>query len=102
VYAYRGFQENSDKIQINTDYRSHKVEDLKHCSFAEVINFHVFSLDKYIALLDIFIILTWLFMIQICWYFTDSWEQFRINGVVDVIDGSNPDPMKVQAGKVYN
>ncbi|KAJ8421046.1 hypothetical protein Cgig2_011609 [Carnegiea gigantea] len=23
----------------------------------------------------------------ICWYFTDSWEQFRINGIVDVIDG---------------
>ncbi|KAJ8427134.1 hypothetical protein Cgig2_021390 [Carnegiea gigantea] len=33
---------------------------------------------------------------QICWYFTDSWDQFRINGMVDVIDGSNPDPAKLQ------
>ncbi|KAJ8441741.1 hypothetical protein Cgig2_009170 [Carnegiea gigantea] len=33
---------------------------------------------------------------MICWYFTDSWEQFRINGMVDVIDGSDPDPAKLQ------
>ncbi|KAK3012297.1 hypothetical protein RJ639_012845 [Escallonia herrerae] len=65
--VFRGFQENSDKIQINTDCRSRKIEDLKHCPFAEM-----------------------------CWYFTESWEQFRINGTVDVIDGSNPDPMKLQ------
>ncbi|KAH1091842.1 hypothetical protein J1N35_019099 [Gossypium stocksii] len=32
----------------------------------------------------------------ICWYFTDSWEQFRISGRVDVIDGSNPDTFKLQ------
>ncbi|KAJ9681126.1 hypothetical protein PVL29_020154 [Vitis rotundifolia] len=43
------------------------IEELKHCPFAEI-----------------------------CWYFTDSWEQFRINGRVDVIDGSDPDPMKLQ------
>ncbi|CAA3009001.1 pyridoxine pyridoxamine 5 -phosphate oxidase 2 isoform X1 [Olea europaea subsp. europaea] len=44
-----------------------QLDDLKRCSFAEI-----------------------------CWYFTDSWEQFRINGKVDVIDGSNPDPLKLQ------
>ncbi|EEF39029.1 conserved hypothetical protein [Ricinus communis] len=33
---------------------------------------------------------------KICWYFTDSWEQFRINGRVDVIDGSDPDPVKLE------
>jgi hypothetical protein len=33
---------------------------------------------------------------QICWYFTDSWEQFRISGIVDVIDGSSSDPAKLQ------
>ncbi|KAK3036064.1 hypothetical protein RJ639_029817 [Escallonia herrerae] len=65
--VFRGFQENGDKIQINTDCRSRKIEDLMHCPFAEI-----------------------------CWYFTESWEQFRINGTVDVIDGSNPDPMKLQ------
>ncbi|KAF5743776.1 pyridoxine/pyridoxamine 5'-phosphate oxidase 2 isoform X1 [Tripterygium wilfordii] len=65
--VFRGFEENSDRIQINTDSRTRKIEDLKHCPFAEM-----------------------------CWYFTDSWEQFRINGRVDVIDGSNPDPIKLQ------
>ncbi|PIA34792.1 hypothetical protein AQUCO_03700219v1 [Aquilegia coerulea] len=66
--VFRGFeQEESNKIQINTDYRSSKIEDLKHCRFAEI-----------------------------CWYFTDSWEQFRINGTVDIIDAFNPDPVKLQ------
>ncbi|KAF5733531.1 pyridoxine/pyridoxamine 5'-phosphate oxidase 2 isoform X1 [Tripterygium wilfordii] len=65
--VFRGFEENSDKILINTDSRTRKIEDLKHCPFAEI-----------------------------CWYFTDSWEQFRINGRVNVIDGSNPDTIKLQ------
>ncbi|KAF6175059.1 hypothetical protein GIB67_026198, partial [Kingdonia uniflora] len=70
--VFRGFEEGSNKIQINTDSRSCKVDDLKGCPFAEVI------------------------CPEICWYFTDSWEQFRINGRVDVIDGLNPDPVKLQ------
>ncbi|KAI4355262.1 hypothetical protein L6164_004052 [Bauhinia variegata] len=65
--VFRGFQDNSDKIQINTDGRTRKIEELKHCSFVEI-----------------------------CWYFTDSWEQFRINGKIDIIDGSNPDLHKLQ------
>ncbi|XP_043689040.1 pyridoxine/pyridoxamine 5'-phosphate oxidase 2 [Telopea speciosissima] len=65
--VFRGFLEGSDKIQINTDGRSQKIDDIKHSPFAEI-----------------------------CWYFTDSWEQFRINGTIDVIDGSNADPVKLQ------
>ncbi|XAR53942.1 Pyridoxal 5'-phosphate synthase [Bertholletia excelsa] len=65
--VFRGFQENSDKIHINTDSRSRKIDELKQCPFAEI-----------------------------CWYFADSWEQFRINGSVDIIDGSCRDPMKLQ------
>eukprot|EP00262_Sarcandra_glabra_P003675 TRINITY_DN1443_c0_g1_i1.p1 TRINITY_DN1443_c0_g1~~TRINITY_DN1443_c0_g1_i1.p1 ORF type:complete len:199 (+),score=40.80 TRINITY_DN1443_c0_g1_i1:47-643(+) len=65
--VFRGFMEGSDKIQINTDLRSRKIDDIKHHPFGEI-----------------------------CWYFTDSWEQFRINGIIDIIDGSNPDPMKLQ------
>ncbi|KAJ3682125.1 hypothetical protein LUZ60_014698 [Juncus effusus] len=65
--VFRGFLEGSDKIQINTDTRSSKIEEIKHCPFA-----------------------------QICWYFTDSWEQFRINGKIEYIDGSNSDPLKIQ------
>ncbi|KAL3536688.1 hypothetical protein ACH5RR_000054 [Cinchona calisaya] len=66
--VFRGFHEDdSDKIHINTDTRTRKIEDLKHCPFAEI-----------------------------CWYFADSWEQFRINGSVDVIDASNADLVKLQ------
>eukprot|EP00257_Ricinus_communis_P018585 XP_015577342.1 pyridoxine/pyridoxamine 5'-phosphate oxidase 2 [Ricinus communis] len=67
--VFRGFVERSDKIQINTDSRTRKVT-----------LFH-FQLDC---------------SHFICWYFTDSWEQFRINGRVDVIDGSDPDPVKLE------
>ncbi|KAL4311532.1 hypothetical protein GQ457_01G054950 [Hibiscus cannabinus] len=65
--VFRGFQENGDKLHINSDNRTQKIEELKHCPFAEI-----------------------------CWYFTDSWEQFRISGRVDVIDGSNPETPKLQ------
>ncbi|XP_028116919.1 pyridoxine/pyridoxamine 5'-phosphate oxidase 2 isoform X2 [Camellia sinensis] len=33
--VFRGFEENSDKMRINTDCRTHKIDDLKHCPFAE-------------------------------------------------------------------
>ncbi|KAK9093905.1 hypothetical protein Scep_025374 [Stephania cephalantha] len=65
--VFRGFENVSDRIQINTDCRTSKVEEIKHCPFGEI-----------------------------CWYFTDSWEQFRINGRVDIIDESDPDPLKLQ------
>ncbi|KAJ6390668.1 hypothetical protein OIU77_024807 [Salix suchowensis] len=39
------FSENSDRIQINTDFRTRKIEELNHCPFAEI-----------------------------CWYFSDYWE----------------------------
>nr|XP_017236807.1 PREDICTED: pyridoxine/pyridoxamine 5'-phosphate oxidase 2 isoform X2 [Daucus carota subsp. sativus] len=33
--VFRGFQDNTNKIQINTDSRTHKIEDLKQCPFGE-------------------------------------------------------------------
>ncbi|CAA7057031.1 unnamed protein product [Microthlaspi erraticum] len=36
--VFRGFEENSDMIRINTDLRSRKIEELKHCPFSEVRN----------------------------------------------------------------
>ncbi|OQU93382.1 hypothetical protein SORBI_3001G532600 [Sorghum bicolor] len=65
--VFRGFQEHCDKIQINTDARSNKIGEIKSCPFGEI-----------------------------CWYFTDSWEQFRISGSIDVIDASSADPAKLQ------
>ncbi|XP_026403757.1 pyridoxine/pyridoxamine 5'-phosphate oxidase 2-like isoform X1 [Papaver somniferum] len=64
--VFRGFEEDSNKILINTDCRSCKVEEIKRFPFGEI-----------------------------CWYFTDSWEQYRISGSIDVIDGSSRDQMKL-------
>ncbi|KAM0926553.1 hypothetical protein ACQ4PT_003586 [Festuca glaucescens] len=69
--VFRGFQEHCDKIQIHTDARSNKVGELKEWPLGEI-----------------------------CWYFTDSWEQFRISGIIDVIDGSSSDPAKLQVDYV--
>ncbi|KAI3686928.1 hypothetical protein L1987_80618 [Smallanthus sonchifolius] len=52
----RRFQDTTNRIQINEDIRTHKIEDLNRGPFTE--------------------------------------EQFRINGIVDVIDGS--DSIKIQ------
>lgn len=75
-----------------------QIEELKSCPFSEVIAFcvlHVyFFWFRHLVLLSLF--LTVYMMHQICWYFTESWDQFRINGRVDVIDGSNSDPEKLQ------
>uniref|UniRef100_A0A453J8A0 pyridoxal 5'-phosphate synthase n=1 Tax=Aegilops tauschii subsp. strangulata TaxID=200361 RepID=A0A453J8A0_AEGTS len=65
--VFRGFQEQCDKIQINTDARSNKIGEIREWPLGEI-----------------------------CWYFTDSWEQFRISGIIDVIDGSSLDPAKLQ------
>ncbi|CAN6308295.1 unnamed protein product [Urochloa humidicola] len=65
--VFRGFQEHCDKIQINTDARSNKIGEIRICPFGEI-----------------------------CWYFADSWEQFRISGSIDAIDGSSADPAKRQ------
>ncbi|KAI6702621.1 hypothetical protein NL676_011757 [Syzygium grande] len=65
--VFRGFQESTDKIQIHTDSRGRKIEELKNNPLAEI-----------------------------CWYFTNSWEQFRISGIVEMIDHSNPDSLKLQ------
>ncbi|ONK56493.1 uncharacterized protein A4U43_C10F9320 [Asparagus officinalis] len=64
--VFRGFQEGTDKIQINTDTRTNKIEEIRHCPFGEI-----------------------------CWYFADSWEQFRIGGRIEIIDGSSTDPAKL-------
>jgi hypothetical protein len=32
----RGFVDGTDKVQFTTDFRSQKVEEMKHCPFGEV------------------------------------------------------------------
>ncbi|XP_020585658.1 pyridoxine/pyridoxamine 5'-phosphate oxidase 2 isoform X1 [Phalaenopsis equestris] len=68
--VFRGFQEGSDNILINTDSRTRKIEEINQFHYGEI-----------------------------CWYFTESWEQFRINGRIDVIDSSTRDLAKQQQRK---
>ncbi|KAG7019079.1 Pyridoxine/pyridoxamine 5'-phosphate oxidase 2, partial [Cucurbita argyrosperma subsp. argyrosperma] len=63
--VFRGFEEGTDRIHIYTDSRSRKIEELKTCPFAEI-----------------------------SWYFTESWEQFRISGRIEVVDASCLDATK--------
>ncbi|KGN56412.1 pyridoxine/pyridoxamine 5'-phosphate oxidase 2 isoform X1 [Cucumis sativus] len=63
--VFRGFEEGTDRIHIYTDSRNRKIEELKNCPFAEI-----------------------------CWYFTESWEQFRISGRMEVVDASCVDATK--------
>ncbi|XP_068651204.1 pyridoxine/pyridoxamine 5'-phosphate oxidase 2 [Aristolochia californica] len=65
--VFRGFPDGSDRIQIHTDSRCRKIEEIRHCPYGEV-----------------------------CWYFADSWEQFRISGKIEIVDGLNTDPLKLQ------
>lgn len=64
--VFRGFVEGTDKIKFTTDSRTAKVGQIRANSYGEI-----------------------------CWYFTDSWEQFRILGVLDLIDDSTTDPIKL-------
>ncbi|KAH0915294.1 hypothetical protein HID58_029740, partial [Brassica napus] len=89
VVWFSGFEENGDRIQINTDLLSRKlslalfrvmifcislqIQELKQCQFSEM-----------------------------CWYFSDTWEQLQNNGRAEVIDASNFDQTKLQLrGKAW-
>lgn len=56
MVVFRGFLDGSNKLEIITDIRSQKIEDLNHNSYSEI-----------------------------CWYFAKTREQFRINGKIEVI-----------------
>lgn len=74
-----------------------QIEELKHCPYSEVSN--LLTMPIWITFPNYTLISTygdwWLFL-EICWYFSDSWEQFRISGSIEVIDASNPDQAKLQ------
>ncbi|EFJ30696.1 hypothetical protein SELMODRAFT_270695 [Selaginella moellendorffii] len=63
--VFRGFADGTDDLLFTTDSRSNKVQEAQHCPVAEV-----------------------------CYYFTDSWEQFRIHGDIEVISHTEDDPLK--------
>ena len=66
--VFRGFLENSDRLQIITDDRSKKIEHIQHQPWGEV-----------------------------CWYFTKTREQFRFFGELIAIGDRTSDAILQQA-----
>ena len=60
--VFRGFLENTDRLQVITDLRSDKVSHIQHQPWGEI-----------------------------CWYFTKTREQFRIAGNITLIKSDFPD-----------
>lgn len=56
MVVFRGFLDDSNKLEIITDIRSQKIADLSNNSYGEI-----------------------------CWYFAKTREQFRIKGKIDII-----------------
>ncbi|MCJ8278677.1 MAG: pyridoxamine 5'-phosphate oxidase family protein, partial [Rivularia sp. ALOHA_DT_140] len=67
--VFRGFVEDTDKLKIITDTRSDKITEINSQSWGEI-----------------------------CWYFTNSREQFRIAGNIIIIDASyhNSELLKIR------
>ncbi|BAU13627.1 pyridoxamine 5'-phosphate oxidase-related FMN-binding protein [Leptolyngbya sp. NIES-3755] len=60
--VFRGFLEDTNQLQFVTDDRSEKPKQIEYCPWAEV-----------------------------CWYFPNTREQFRIAGKLSLIDRTNRD-----------
>eukprot|EP00250_Pteridium_aquilinum_P003054 c13389_g1_i1 orf=335-943(-) len=63
--VFRGFVDECDTLQFTTDARSNKIEEIHSNPRGEV-----------------------------CWYFTDTWEQYRVQGILDVISSSEVETRK--------
>ncbi|CAH8391935.1 unnamed protein product, partial [Eruca vesicaria subsp. sativa] len=94
----RGFEEDSDMIQINTNLRSRKVSDIFfYCVSIVLVEVGSVACCDFIISLQIQE-LKLCPSSELCWYFSDTWEQFQINGRVEVIDASSSDQI---SGKAY-
>lgn len=62
--VFRGFMPNSNWLQIGTDSRSEKIEQIEHQPRGEV-----------------------------CWYFTKTREQFRLTGKLTIIGANSSNPV---------
>jgi pyridoxamine 5'-phosphate oxidase len=68
--VFRGFLDGTDQLKFVTDDRSEKPEQIEHCPWGEI-----------------------------CWYFPNTREQFRIAGELKLIDRANPDDKPQKARK---
>ncbi|CAI5487370.1 unnamed protein product [Closterium sp. Naga37s-1] len=65
--VFRGFMDTSDNLIFYTDGRSSKVKEIEDWPFVEL-----------------------------CWYFSESWEQYRISGSMCTVHANSPDPALLQ------
>ena len=63
--VFRGFLEESDQLEFITDDRSEKIADIQHQPWGEL-----------------------------CWYFPNTREQFRISGLLGLVAADHPDEIK--------
>lgn len=66
--VFRGFYQDTNTLQIITDIRSEKYQHLQHQPQSEI-----------------------------CWYFTKTREQFRINGIIQIITHQETDSTMINA-----
>ncbi|KAJ7563519.1 hypothetical protein O6H91_03G113700 [Diphasiastrum complanatum] len=78
--VFRGFVEGTDKLQFTTDSRSQKATPLP-------LSVKDFSKSLFRSTKSSF-------ALRICYYFTDTWEQFRIHGLLEIIGKSETDMNK--------
>eukprot|EP00850_Spirogloea_muscicola_P009082 SM000050S17007 [mRNA] locus=s50:300956:302927:- [translate_table: standard] len=64
--VFRGYADGSERLQFTVDIRSQKVEEIQENCWVEL-----------------------------CWYFTESWEQFRLLGQLELVGPSHPDAAKL-------
>ncbi|MBD2314419.1 pyridoxamine 5'-phosphate oxidase family protein [Desertifilum sp. FACHB-1129] len=61
--VFRGFLDDSDRLKMITDARSAKIHQIQQQAWGEI-----------------------------CWYFTETREQFRIAGTLLLVSNTHPDP----------
>ncbi|CAL8466965.1 g6501 [Coccomyxa elongata] len=66
--VFRGFHNESDQVTFTTDTRTYKVEDIRQHPWTEI-----------------------------CWYFPETREQFRLGGNLEVVGEDHPDKSLLQA-----
>ncbi|CAI5997276.1 unnamed protein product [Closterium sp. NIES-64] len=84
--VFRGFMEGSDNLIFYTDGRSSKVSILPDPPIAPLL-----ALLTLQSVLHVKEIEQWS-LIELCWYFSESWEQYRIAGSMTTVHANSPDP----------
>ncbi|MEM9538941.1 MAG: Npun_F5749 family FMN-dependent PPOX-type flavoprotein [Cyanobacteria bacterium P01_E01_bin.42] len=68
--VFRGFCQDSDRLKMITDSRSEKIEEIQHCHWGEI-----------------------------CWYFSETREQFRLFGKLLVVNENEQNALLKQERK---